>query len=182
MKIRVTLLIIGAMLPSLSNAGWFGPSNYDECVLDQMKDQAKNMIYHARNYCESKFPYEKKLVNYLSQIEHSWWTKGEKVFLSIKNPGTYRITHISVNIYQTTHPLNPYFQSDNCEHISRSSSQRVVFRFTPNQTTSFSSVPYADNYKCMDSLEIWGILDPSHTQAYNDAEFFIGRKSRLVAQ
>lgn len=50
----VALLLIN---PSFSYAGWFGPSNFDECILASMKgvtsDAAAGIIYDA---CESKFP------------------------------------------------------------------------------------------------------------------------------
>lgn len=36
-------------------AGWFGPSDYDECVLEKMKGQSKSVLPHARKYCKSKF-------------------------------------------------------------------------------------------------------------------------------
>src|SRR3989344_2744502 len=45
-------------------AGWFGPDNYDECILEKMKDQPRNMMPYARDACEKKFPYEKPLTSH----------------------------------------------------------------------------------------------------------------------
>ncbi|MBT9613731.1 MAG: hypothetical protein IV108_10760 [Burkholderiales bacterium] len=37
-------------------AGIFGPSNFEECVLDKMKGQAPNLIYMAKAACLKAFP------------------------------------------------------------------------------------------------------------------------------
>src|SRR3989344_9259022 len=57
-KIALTsFLVLAAPLPTM--AGWFGPSNYDECILESMKgvtsDKAALLI--ARS-CRQKFPNE----------------------------------------------------------------------------------------------------------------------------
>lgn len=60
---RTILHIIVAILflPIYTSAGFFGPSNYDECVLENMKgvtsDQAARAIQVA---CRKKFPVEKE--------------------------------------------------------------------------------------------------------------------------
>jgi len=52
-----TLILLVALIPSLSFAGWFGPSNFDDCVLDGIKsaksDEAAKYVYVA---CGKKFP------------------------------------------------------------------------------------------------------------------------------
>ena len=49
------------LMPLDVGAGWFGPDNYEDCVLEKMKDQPRNMMPYARDACEKKFPYEKPL-------------------------------------------------------------------------------------------------------------------------
>jgi hypothetical protein len=39
-----------------ANAGWFGPSNYQECVLAEMKGRPGYMMSTAQKACEIKFP------------------------------------------------------------------------------------------------------------------------------
>jgi hypothetical protein len=39
-----------------ANAGWFGPSNYEECVLEKMKGQSRYMFNAAMRACDDKFP------------------------------------------------------------------------------------------------------------------------------
>ena len=55
--IKFCLIIIICMYPSISLAGWFGPSNFDECVLESMKgvtnDVAATAIIRS---CHAKFP------------------------------------------------------------------------------------------------------------------------------
>lgn len=58
-KIIVTAILF---LASASvSAGWFGPDNYDDCVLEKMKGQeTKAAIIHARKACRKKFPEKPK--------------------------------------------------------------------------------------------------------------------------
>ena len=63
MRIDAVVLIgLAAVCPTPATAGLFGPSNYDDCILENMKgvgDRAAAIyIYQA---CRSKFP-EKKVV------------------------------------------------------------------------------------------------------------------------
>jgi len=39
-----------------ATAGWFGPSNYDECVLNKMKGQGPYMLPRAQQTCRDQFP------------------------------------------------------------------------------------------------------------------------------
>jgi hypothetical protein len=43
-------------LNSSANAGWFGPSSYDECMIEQMRGQPANMGQIAGAVCLKKFP------------------------------------------------------------------------------------------------------------------------------
>ena len=56
-KTATPLAFLALILPFSASAGWFGPSNFDECILASMKgvtsDAAAGIIYEA---CESKFP------------------------------------------------------------------------------------------------------------------------------
>ena len=161
------LFLIAAIFPMTSTAGWLGPSDYDECVLEKMKGQSKNMVRHARNYCRSKFPIkespstEQRLPNYLSQIKTSWWTEDKTAYLAITNPGQYRITRIYANI--STKDDSRY----GCKPSNHYHTDKVIFIFTPPTNISSSSISGKWRYKCMNIFDIWGILDSSHSQAKN---------------
>jgi hypothetical protein len=51
-------LLIAALLLSTSgaNAGWFGPSDYRECVLNEMKGQSANLLPTVKGLCDKRFP------------------------------------------------------------------------------------------------------------------------------
>jgi hypothetical protein len=56
MTIRSLFLVL-LVCPAVSFAGWFGPSNYDECVLDSMKGVTSDMAARAiMRSCRDKFP------------------------------------------------------------------------------------------------------------------------------
>jgi len=40
---------------TLANAGWFGPSTYHECVLDEMKGRPQYMMGTVNKDCTAKF-------------------------------------------------------------------------------------------------------------------------------
>jgi len=40
-----------------AQAGWFGPKNYDECILENMKGVTlKEAVWAIQNSCRAKFP------------------------------------------------------------------------------------------------------------------------------
>lgn len=62
--VRVFLVFLVAYSIGNSYAGWFGPSNYEECILDKMKDAKNNYAAAAiANACRKKFPREVKAVS-----------------------------------------------------------------------------------------------------------------------
>ncbi len=61
MDIRVALGILVGVIPTLALGGWFGPGNYEGCVLEKMKGHESRMMSYAREACEKEFPYEKDL-------------------------------------------------------------------------------------------------------------------------
>lgn len=70
-----------------------GVQNYDECVLKEMKGQSREMITHARDLCEAKFPFEKEIYGYKDNIDIGWWSTSDSIHLNISNNyGNYRIT------------------------------------------------------------------------------------------
>jgi hypothetical protein len=54
LRLAFTLLII--FITPLTQAGIFGPANYEECVLEKMKGQATQLLYTAQQACLIKFP------------------------------------------------------------------------------------------------------------------------------
>src|SRR3989344_762952 len=55
--IKYCLIIIVCIYPTVSLGGWFGPSNYDECVLESMKGVTSDLAARAiMRSCRDKFP------------------------------------------------------------------------------------------------------------------------------
>jgi hypothetical protein len=52
----ITSLVFLVSIDRRAQAGWFGPSNYDECVLQKMKGQAAYMYPNASAACREEFP------------------------------------------------------------------------------------------------------------------------------
>jgi hypothetical protein len=44
-----------------AHAGWFGPSTYDECILDEMKGRPSYMMETVKRDCTAKFCTEEPL-------------------------------------------------------------------------------------------------------------------------
>jgi hypothetical protein len=54
------IFLIFLIVPVVSFARWFGPSNYDECVLDSMKGVTSDLAARAiMRSCSEKFPKKK---------------------------------------------------------------------------------------------------------------------------
>jgi hypothetical protein len=52
-KFLIVTLFLGA---SSASAGWFGPSNYRECVLDEAKGKPAYLLPTVKGLCNEKFP------------------------------------------------------------------------------------------------------------------------------
>lgn len=51
------IALIMMLIASPVQAGWFGPDNYDDCILDNVKpDMTKYAVIAVRNACRGKFP------------------------------------------------------------------------------------------------------------------------------
>ena len=147
-RLAIPLLIFLNIL-NTAHAGIFGPDNYEECVLDKMKGQAKNLIYVARKACEKKFPYEKDLGSYSSEYEFSWMPYNDNsVYFSIsKNYGEYKITRVNVT-----------FSSSLCsDNTSLPSEHTKTVELSDKEDASITSVP-AISYKCARVNNLWGII------------------------
>ena len=130
-------------------AGWFGPSNYEECILIKMKGQDRSMFRFAEDACEQEFPHEKELFEYLDKIDYSWQNNGNDIYLKIKkNLGKYRITKYKAS-----------FSKKSCDNIKVTSDYSVTKTFLFNKYIKISpvSVENANEYKCMRTIKIWGM-------------------------
>jgi hypothetical protein len=91
-----------ALMPMFANAGLFGPSNFEECVLDRMKGQDKSMMWVARDACTKAFP-DKPTERYLdhTKIKDEWCesTRTKQVICIKDKPKNFKITKIEADFY-----------------------------------------------------------------------------------
>jgi hypothetical protein len=59
-QVLAVALCLGVGLTNNSaNAGWFGPRNFEECVIDKMDGKASYLLPTVRGLCDKLFPCEK---------------------------------------------------------------------------------------------------------------------------
>lgn len=143
------LLFILLNIFNIAHAGIFGPDNYEECVLDKMKGQSKNLIHVARKACEKKFPYEKDLGSYSREYEFSWvYYNDNSVYFSIsKNYGEYKITRVSVTFSPNLCEDNTSLPSEHTKTVELSDKEDASITFVP-----------AVAYKCARVNNLWGVI------------------------
>ena len=101
MKFKFIILLL-FFFSSNSFAGLFGPSNYEECVLDKMKGQDRWMLSTAREACLIKFPPppQEQIVDIDSK---DWfWKKTDYNTLTIEVktvPKNTKLTSVTVNLF-----------------------------------------------------------------------------------
>lgn len=83
--------------PLVAFAGIFGPSNFEECVLDKMKGQSPNMISLARAACKKAFPDRpvETIIDH-DRIKYEWCGSGSgsQAVCIEKKPGNLKITKV----------------------------------------------------------------------------------------
>lgn len=100
------LLLAGIGVLMLRNenahANIFGPTNFEECVLNHMKGQDASVLSTARRLCHKKFPAEQLLNNNL--VESNWCGASQtKQTICIQNVNAgIEVTRISVS-FTTAH-------------------------------------------------------------------------------
>ena len=96
-------LIMGSLILVVHNvcfAGLFGPSNYEECVVDKMKGQVLQMRWMVEEACEIAYPYEKNITDYMGGkdqsdlISYDGFTlkNDDLLVLDLINKSKYKIT------------------------------------------------------------------------------------------
>jgi len=147
----IFIITISFILMSNAICRVFGPSNYDECMLEKMKGQQNNMRSFAENSCEIEFPMEKLLntdiwSQYLSnstsyaEIKYEYKkVKKDYIDVNITNNSNYKISKIRV------------ITKDNCDkkYITLDNVEVV----TSSATTTFTAkVQDASQIKCVEVL------------------------------
>ena len=132
--------------------GWFGPDNFEECVLENMKGQDKFLISMARKNCEKQFPYEKELNLDEENIKVSWSNEGGYLSLAIEKRS---------NVYILTR-VDALFSKKKFADINNESDYSLLktFVFSPDPKVAGTAVDAddAESYKTMIVKKAWGIM------------------------
>ena len=156
-SMRVCLYFVIILTPALGNGGWFGPDNYEECVLEKMESQNRDMKRVVEKACEKKFPYEKKLINYDENIDVSFNGEQGLIYILVRNNGNYELTRFRGN-----------FSLKSCRESKRDSDFTLALTIPVGQLkeddyqniqSGVRSTGDSKIYKCMhDIYTIWGRL------------------------
>lgn len=144
----INVILLFGMSPA--QAGWFGPSNFDDCVLEKMRGQAPNMIGVARSACRAQFPEEILLqegIHYKKgQIKNSWYnTSKDTITISIdENKTDYKVTRVVIK------PMKEPCDSPNLRVDDEVEAKSPMFG-----SKYVADVPDASVIKCA-VIEIWG--------------------------
>jgi len=144
------IYVVFGLFPLNAIPGWFGPDNYEDCVLEKMKGQDKVMIATARKACEKRFPFEKELHDYGDNLEIDWLSLESRLYLFIsKNLGEYAVTRYEAS-----------FSKKACDEPQTRSDYTLseTFAFSAGETLASLDIENADEYKCMRTNSIWGKL------------------------
>ena len=148
-SIILTILIC---TPCLGFSGWFGPKNFEECVLEKMKDQNKSLIDFASRACEKEFPYEKEIDIDKENIKISWSNEGGYLSIAIETRSdNYILTRIDA-----------IFSKKNRTEIHGRSDYNLLETFTfshdPDIAGAAVEVNDSESYKTMAVVKSWGII------------------------
>ncbi len=127
-----------------------GYTNYEECVLGEMKGQQASMQNTAEKVCERKFPYEKEIYSFRDGKFDIVWSESSlnSISIEIKNNETgYRLTKARMTFSTKTCDQSQYkdFNTD------------ILFEFKSGRTaTAYSSM--SGEFRCMRKDSVFGII------------------------
>lgn len=117
-------LLLGLFAISPAKADWFGPDNFDDCILESMKginsNSAANIIYRS---CKNKFPVkkdepveqDKKVVEYVDPIVESEFKSFSRCFFIysslIENAENLRLPNLQYSIRDRMLWLDGYLKA-----------------------------------------------------------------------
>lgn len=97
-SVLATFLIAASAPPA--HAQFFGPKNFEDCVLTKMKGQPPNMVQIARAACLREFPAERLLSS--EEAEATWCaTTDESISACLKLKPGFKVTKARANFSRT---------------------------------------------------------------------------------
>lgn len=144
------------LVPYVAMAGWFGPDNYEECVVEKMKGQERTMRGMVQDACEAKFPRPTSIAEFASwgddrDIKIDW--QGQSVRVA-RNDTPYAITEIALR-----------FSRKECSKTKMVSSYREdsdfnspIFTFKVKGAIGMPEKGFNSSaYKCAEIINVVGV-------------------------
>lgn len=133
---RILLIFIALLVHSTSFAGIFGPSSFEECVLEKMKGQQQSMLRWAQDACLKKFPPE-PVENFIS-IDNGDWTwsqQGGTITVSvIRRPKGTKLVRAEAIFYEKCEGQQTY---PGVQATAEKSMFSDTFEFAVNKNRNF---------------------------------------------
>lgn len=158
-KLKIILVSI-LCFPVQGIAGWFGPDNFDECMVEEMKGQSKAAYPHVYKVCREKFPIEKpkkeKIPFTAGALEFTWK-------YGALNDGLYGelkpYIAITVETNRTGYKLTEVvaeFSEKNCESsINEDYKHKLTFSYLIRNSGS-TYIENGQTFKCARIKELYG--------------------------
>lgn len=127
----------------------FGPSNYEECMIAEMRGQAQSMQDIAAKLCARR--HKKEVYVSASEIKYKWVsTQNLFVRIEVTDSGEYEITRMEAK-----------FALKKCEETKVGDFTKEVFKgtFKGNKSDIFFGTAFSATEipECMGSIRFWGI-------------------------
>jgi len=154
--LQISLLFGLAYAPTAQSWNLFGPNNYEDCVLDGIKnaksDRATNLVIHA---CRSKFPDKTPATKY--DLPGNFLYSSLGISLPILNQLTRNINLNKIRVVQTGTKYSGYKSFDYGHHLSLEITNRNDFPINgveiglplkKESTCSWDDKHYLEIYTC----------------------------------
>ena len=152
----IFIALVGLIIPNVALADLFGLStNYDECVVNDMKGQDRTMRRYVTRSCERKFEtriYKSDSYS-VPPIILTWRSESGEIIVAIKkNNSDYELTRAILTFSDV-----PCAQSkeNNYKIISEANFSNWIPMQPPKKETSVK-LNNANSYSCMRTLELYG--------------------------
>lgn len=166
MLLRTLVFLQIIMLPWVTVAGLFGPSNFEECMVEKMRGQPSNMYGDVYQLCKKRFPIKEPKKSRVhpktDELQYTWHQSA--LTTSIFEPSKAYIA-IKITRNKTGYKLTDFvgtFSEKECA-VSADTDFKYTVPFevselslTPNEESASAHNETGRTYKCVRLTEFYG--------------------------
>lgn len=151
MKIYYLIIGLFSLFSANALADFFGPSNYDECVAENMRGQERIMLNTVRRVCQRDF--ETKVGSNL-ELNFAWYhnSKGMEIQI-IRNKSDFEVTR-AVFLFSTK-ACEDWKGNDGTEYKIEANYASWIPGAKP-KTSVVLKHPAYKSFKCWRTVEVYG--------------------------